>query len=285
MKRLKALRELREELGAEVFLVGGTVRDLVRRREPNDLDLVVRNIAPLDFEAFLRTRGDLRLVGKSFGVYLFRPKRARDFIEIAFPRTEVSTGDGHRDFVVHSDPAISIEEDSQRRDFTLNSLYLSIDDIEDDGKFDRRAIIDFHNGLEHIRRRLVVAVGNPEDRIHEDPLRMLRAMVLVARTGYRLEGNTFGAIKRYVELIGTVAPERIRGGLRGLSRRRDRPERVLGEVPPRIEPGCSGRHLLPTARIYLGAGRERDGLYTRASTPDRGSDTGVLREDSHVQRG
>jgi len=213
MKRLKALRELRKELGAEVFLVGGTVRDLVRRREPNDLDLVVRNISPPDFEAFLRQRGDLRLVGKSFGVYLFRPKRAKDSIEIAFPRTEVSTGDGHRDFVVHSDPAMSIEEDSLRRDFPLNAMYLDIDSIDENGEFDRRAIIDFHNGLEHIHRRLVVAVGNPEDRIHEDPLRMMRAMVLVARTGYRLEGNTFGAIKRYAKLTSTVAPERIRDEL------------------------------------------------------------------------
>jgi tRNA nucleotidyltransferase/poly(A) polymerase len=213
MKRLKALRELRRELGAEVFLVGGTVRDLVRRREPNDLDLVVRGVTPSDFEEFLRGRGDLRLVGKSFGVYLFRPKRSRDLIEIAFPRTELSTGEGHRDFLVHSDPEVSIEEDSQRRDFTLNALYLSLDGVDENGKFDRRAVIDFHNGLEHIRRRLVVAVGNPEDRIREDPLRMLRATVLVARTGYRLEGNTFGAIKRCASIIENVAPERIRDEL------------------------------------------------------------------------
>lgn len=213
MKRLKALRELREELGAEVFLVGGTVRDLVRRKKPNDMDLVVRNIAPSDFETFLRDKGNLQLVGKSFGVYLFRPKRSRTPVEIAFPRTEVSTGKGHGDFLVHSDPVISIEEDSRRRDFTLNALYLSIDDVDENGKLDRRAIVDFHNGLEHIRRRLVVAVGNPEDRIHEDPLRMMRAVVLVARTGYRLEGNTFGAIKKQAGLIGSVAPERIRDEL------------------------------------------------------------------------
>lgn len=210
MKRLKALRELRKELGAEVFLVGGTVRDLVRRKEPNDLDLVVRNVVPADFEGFLRSKGDLKLVGQSFGVYLFRPKRSQSSIEIAFPRTELSTGSGHRDFVIHSNPEISIEEDSRRRDFTLNALYLDIDKIDDNGKFDRENVIDFHNGLEHIQRRLVVAVGNPEDRIHEDPLRMMRAMVLVARTGYRLEGTTFGAIKGKAKLIETVAPERIR---------------------------------------------------------------------------
>lgn len=213
MKRLTALRELQRELGAEVFLVGGTVRDLVRQKDPNDLDLVVRGIAPSDFEAFMRERGDLRLVGKSFGVYLFRPKRSRSSIEIAFPRTESNTGDGHRDFLIHSSPSISIEEDSRRRDFTLNALYLNIDHISDNREFDIKAVIDFHNGLEHIRRRLVVAVGNPEDRIYEDPLRMMRAVVLVARTGYRLDGNTFGAIKRHARRLLTVAPERIRDEL------------------------------------------------------------------------
>lgn len=213
MERLKALRELQKELGAEVFLVGGTVRDLVRKTEPNDLDLLVRNVAPSDFQDFLRSRGDLQLVGKSFGVYLFRPNGAEETIEIAFPRTEVSTGDGHRDFMVISDPSLSLEEDSKRRDFTLNAMYLNLDTIDTQGEFDRKAVIDFHNGLDHIRRRLVVAVGNPEDRIKEDPLRMLRAMVLVARTGYRLEGNTFGAIKRHARLLETVAAERIRDEL------------------------------------------------------------------------
>jgi tRNA nucleotidyltransferase (CCA-adding enzyme) len=210
MERLKALRELRKEQGAEVFLVGGTVRDLVRKRIPNDLDLVVRNISPSDFQDFLETKGSLQLVGKSFGVYLFKPKGSNEPVEIAFPRTEVSTGEGHRDFTIVSDPSISLEDDSNRRDFTLNAMYLSIDDIDDRGKFDRHAVIDFHQGLDHIRRRLVVAVGNPEDRIKEDPLRMMRAMVLIARTGYRLEGNTFGAIKRQAESLNSVAPERIR---------------------------------------------------------------------------
>jgi poly(A) polymerase/tRNA nucleotidyltransferase (CCA-adding enzyme) len=210
MERLKALRKLRSELGAEVFLVGGTVRDLVRRQKPRDLDVVVRDVAPADFQAFLKKRGDLRLVGKSFGVYLFKPRGSEGHVEIAFPRTEVSIGEKHRDFSVVSDPWMSIEEDSKRRDFTLNAMYLSVDDIDTKGKFDRKAVIDFHHGLDHIRRRLVVAVGDPEDRIKEDPLRMLRALVLVARTGYRLEGNTFGAIKRQAQQLETVAAERVR---------------------------------------------------------------------------
>lgn len=257
MKELKALRELREELGAEAFLVGGTVRDLVRRRKPNDLDVLVRGVDPAQFEAFLRLRGDLQLVGKSFGVYLFKPTGSSASIEIAFPRTEISTGEGHRDFAVHTDPDLSIEEDSRRRDFTINAMYLNIDEVDDHGKFDRKAVTDFHNGLEHIRRRLIVAVGNPEDRILEDPLRMMRAMVLVARTGYRLEGNTFGAIKRNTGLISTVAAERVRDEFIKIMES-DKPSRafktmtrtgLLAEVFPELE-ACVGCGQNPKYHSY-----------------------------------
>jgi len=210
MKTLGTLRRLQEELGAEVFLVGGAVRDRLRRKEPNDLDFVVRNVSPSDFEAFMRKRGRLELVGESFGVYLFSAKGSEErSVEIAFPRREVSTGPGHKNFNVVCDPKISIEEDSKRRDFTCNAMYVALSDVDDDGKFDRGTVIDFHNGLQHIKARLIVAVGNPEERILEDPLRMMRAAVLIARTRYRMEGNTFGAIKKQAQLISTVAPERI----------------------------------------------------------------------------
>jgi tRNA nucleotidyltransferase (CCA-adding enzyme) len=129
MKRLDALRQLRSTLGAEVFLVGGTVRDLIRRKTPRDLDVLVRNVTPADFQEFLAKRGSLQLVGDSFGVYLFKPKGAKEGIEIAFPRTEVSTGPGHREFTKVSDPTLSLEEDSRRRDFTLNAMYLDIDNV------------------------------------------------------------------------------------------------------------------------------------------------------------
>ena len=210
METLKTLRRLQEELGAEVFLVGGAVRDRIRRKEPNDLDLVVRDVTPVDFEAFMRKRGRLELVGELFGVYLFTAKGSEErSVEIAFPRQEISTGPDHKDFNVVCDPKISIEEDAGRRDFTCNAMYVALSDVEDDGKFDRKSVIDFHNGLQHIKARLIVAVGNPEERILEDPLRMLRAVVLIARTRYRMEGNTFGAIKKHAQLLSTVAPERI----------------------------------------------------------------------------
>ena len=213
MEQLEPLRELRRKTSAEVFLSGGAVRDLACNRRPKDLDLLVRNISPTEFETTMKTMGDVRLVGASFGVYLFRPHGSEQSVEVAFPRVEASTGTGHKDFAIRSDPSISLEEDSKRRDFTLNAMYVSIDSVGQEGRFDRKDIIDLHGGLEHIKRRLIVAVGNPQDRFHEDALRMLRAAVLIARTGYRLEGGTFAAIKRNAGLIQEVSPERIRDEL------------------------------------------------------------------------
>ena len=205
-----ALRELQAETGAEVFLVGGAVRDLLRGKQPNDLDFVVRGVTAEVLEAFLRTRGDVTLAGKSFGVYIFRPHGARAFVEVALPRTETSTGEGHDQFAITTDPQISLEEDSARRDFTINALYLPLESIAPSGEADPSAVLDFHRGLEHLTQRLILSVGDPQLRINEDPLRMLRAAVLVARTGFRLEGNTFAAIKRNATKITTVPWERIR---------------------------------------------------------------------------
>jgi len=226
MHALGTLRQLEIELGAEVFLAGGTVRDLVRNKPPNDLDVLVRRVNKEQFEDFLRARGTLHLVGKSFGVYLFQQKGLPD-IEIAFPRTEVSTGPKHQDFQVITSPDISLEEDSCRRDFTCNSMYINIKHLDfRTGTFNIDHVIDFQGGLGHIKRHLLVAVGDPEKRIEEDPLRMLRAMVLIARTGYSLEGNTFGAIKRRASLIRSVAAERVGAELTKIMES-DKPSRAL----------------------------------------------------------
>ena len=70
MEVLKNLRRLQSELGAEVFLVGGGVRDRLRRKDPRDYDFVVRGVSQSDFEAFMKKQGRLDLVGESFGLSL-----------------------------------------------------------------------------------------------------------------------------------------------------------------------------------------------------------------------
>lgn len=207
---LNIFRDLEIQTGAEVYGTGGAIRDRLLRKVPNDMDFLVRDVQTKAFEDFLRRRGSLKLVGASFGVYLFKPSGAEESVEIAFPRTEISTGPGHRDFEIVSDPSLSIEEDSRRRDFTLNAMYVPIRAMDNSGGFSASDVIDFHDGKRHIEERKIVAVGLAEDRIQEDPLRMLRAMVLIARTGFYLEDQTFRAVKKLQGLIQEVSAERVR---------------------------------------------------------------------------
>ncbi|MEK7167727.1 MAG: hypothetical protein AAB791_01865, partial [Patescibacteria group bacterium] len=102
---------------AEIYLVGGAVRDLLLERETKDFDFVIAKIPANDLEAFLAQEGEVNLVGKSFGVFKFVPKKNKiDPIDIALPRTEHAdmTG-GYRDFEVQSDKDLPIEKDLSRR--------------------------------------------------------------------------------------------------------------------------------------------------------------------------
>lgn len=110
---------------AEVFLVGGVVRDTILGRETKDIDLVVRNVSKKDLEKFLAKQGKVNLVGKNFGVFKFKPKGWKDGdIDIALPRTEHSlnmTG-AYKDFKIQSNAKLNIEADLSRRDFTINAM-------------------------------------------------------------------------------------------------------------------------------------------------------------------
>jgi tRNA nucleotidyltransferase/poly(A) polymerase len=85
---------------AEIYLVGGKVRDILLQRESYDYDFVIRNVPAKDLEKFLAKEGSVNFVGKSFGVFKFVPKKytLAEAIDIALPRTEESfnTG-GYRD--------------------------------------------------------------------------------------------------------------------------------------------------------------------------------------------
>src|SRR3989339_1721608 len=113
---------------AEIFLVGGYVRDLLIDRESKDIDLVIRGVSSKKLESFLRHYGQVNLVGREFGVYKFIPKGKNiQALDIALPRTEISlkTG-GYRDFKIKSDARLPIEEDLARRDFTVNAMALNL---------------------------------------------------------------------------------------------------------------------------------------------------------------
>ncbi|HSG28614.1 MAG TPA: HD domain-containing protein [Candidatus Krumholzibacterium sp.] len=191
-------RSILEE--GRLFLVGGSVRDLIsgKDEETVDSDYVVTGISLERLLKILTPQGKTDLVGRSFGVIKFRPAGGRE-VDISMPRKESSTGSGHRDFDVEFDPSIPVEEDLVRRDFTINSMALDIAG----GR-----LIDPLGGRKDLEDSLLRV--NRETSFIEDPLRMLRGVQLMARFSLRVERGTRDLMTRNASLISTVSAERLR---------------------------------------------------------------------------
>lgn len=220
---------------AQLYEVGGAVRDRIRYGldartgrldpgrfwafHPEEIDYLVTGLPMEDLVSLLSEYGRTELVGKSFGVVKFRVEiqesKAR-LIDLSLPRRERSTGVGHRDFEIEYDPELPIEQDLQRRDFTINAMARPL--YAHEKLFD---IIDPWGGLPDIRQRLVRQVS--PSAFVEDPLRMLRACQFAARFEYALEEETFESIKKNSKLIETVSPERIRMELDKMLLKSERP--------------------------------------------------------------
>jgi tRNA nucleotidyltransferase (CCA-adding enzyme) len=185
--------------GGEPYLVGGCVRDKLLQRPIKDFDIVVRLIALPELMAVLKTCGHYNQVGKAFGVIKFCPKENPGMeIDIALPRKEFSTGLGHKDFQVQSDPQLNLGIDLGRRDFTINAIALNLQNNE---------LVDPYQGAQDINKKLIKTVF-PNSFV-EDPLRMLRAVQFAARFDFTIDAQTQDEMKQHAALIKTVSPERI----------------------------------------------------------------------------
>lgn len=186
-------------MGGEVYLVGGTVRDIFLKIPHKDYDLLVRNIEAQTLLKSLRPLGPVNMVGKSFGILKFRPHEAADFeFDIALPRLEKSTGAGHRDFEVDYDHTLSVKEDLSRRDFTINAMALNLQSQE---------LTDPFHGEKDLGRKVIRQVF--KKAFEEDPLRLMRAVQFAARFSFQIEPETFADMKKQAPLINTVSKERI----------------------------------------------------------------------------
>ncbi len=189
------VQELTKEFpSAEVFLVGGVVRDAILGRESKDFDFVVRGV-PLDaLQEFLSKQGRVDLVGKTFGVLKFMPKDWQfEPIDIALPRTEHAfrTG-GYKDVDVQFDPNLAIEKDLSRRDFTINALAWNVKSV---------ALVDPFNGMADIQAKVMRTVGNSAERFKEDYSRMLRAMRFACELGFDIEKEIWQALAEHISHI------------------------------------------------------------------------------------
>jgi len=190
----KVLKTIRDNKG-EAYLVGGCVRDIILNREPNDYDIAT-NLMPEEimkiFPKVIPTGIKHLTVTVMQDGYTF---------EVTTYRKDVKYSDGrHPDEVI---PADSLREDLSRRDFTMNSL-ASYD-------IDCYNIIDYFNGVEHIKSKLIKCVGNAHDRFKEDKLRILRAIRFSAQLNFELDINI--KTEMYRTSLKQISNERIRDEL------------------------------------------------------------------------
>lgn len=186
---------------AEVYLVGGAVRDALLKRKTKDYDFVVRGLPAKHLQNFLSQLGWVDLVGKGFGVFKFIPKNIKkdgeklDALDIALPRTEYSIGmtGGYHDFKIQSDHRLPLADDLKRRDFTINALAIRIDDAS--GKFE---LVDEFSGLNDLNKKIIRTVGKPEERFREDYSRLLRAIRFTGQLGFAVENKTATVIKKMI---------------------------------------------------------------------------------------
>ena len=183
--------------GYEAVWAGGCVRDLLLGdgQVPDDYDIATDATPDQVQEVFGRNR--TFAVGASFGVMLVNGRGQQQPIEVATFRTEGAYADGrHPDAVQFA----TRQDDARRRDFTINGMFM--DPLSGE-------VFDDVGGRQDLDRGVVRAIGDPEARIAEDKLRMLRAIRFTASLGFTLDPATAGAITSHAGEIQVVSAERI----------------------------------------------------------------------------
>ncbi len=176
----------------ETYFAGGCVRDLLLGVKAQDIDIAT-SATPDQVNLLFAKSID---VGQSFGVT--RIVEDGQVIEVAVFRNDGDYKDGRRpESIQFSDP----EHDAERRDFTINALFLDLEKSE---------VIDYVGGIEDLKNKLIRTVGDPVKRFNEDHLRILRALRFSAQLGFEIEAPTLDAVKNKKQSLQSVSSERVR---------------------------------------------------------------------------
>lgn len=187
-----AIIERLEAEGFEAYIVGGSVRDVLLGRDPNDYD-VTTSASPSETLAVfhdMRTiptgikHGTVTVLSEGHPVEVTTFRIDGEYIDSRRPESVIFTDD--------------ISKDLSRRDFTVNAMAYS----------EKRGIIDLFSGREDLDNRLIRAVGDPERRFDEDALRILRAFRFAAQLDFDIESETLLAAKKLMHKLSAVAAER-----------------------------------------------------------------------------
>jgi len=194
-----------QQAGYQAYLVGGCVRDLLLDIDPKDFD-VATSATPEQVRAEFR---NARVIGRRFK--LVHVHFGREIIEVATFRANHPEGDDEEDSshlasrnesgrILRDNVYGSLEDDAQRRDFTINALYY-------DPSNER--ILDYANGVHDIRNHLVRLIGDPTQRYQEDPVRMLRAIRFAAKLDFDIEKHSAAPIYTLAPMLREIPSARL----------------------------------------------------------------------------
>ncbi len=197
--------------GGELYLVGGWVRDMLMGRESREADLAT-SLPPAEMKRLMEGLGTIYGIGERFGTVGLRA--GGELLEVTtFRAEEYQPGSRHPE-VTHVD---ELERDLARRDFTINTMALSV--------APRPGLLyDLFGGREDIGRRVIRTAGDPGPRMAEDPLRMMRAVRFAAELGFDIDPGLLEVLRRQAGDLDAISRER----------RRDELERILVSEHPAL---------------------------------------------------
>lgn len=188
--------EVLQQKGFDAYIVGGAVRDLMIGLEPKDFD-VATNATPDQIRPLFRRA---RIIGRRFQlVHVVFGSEIIETSTFRAPAHAAQSTDDHGRILRDNDFG-SHPQDAARRDFTINALYYNPINEE---------VIDFHQGVPDLNKRVVRIIGNPQLRYREDPVRMLRAVRFAVKLNGTIEAESRNPIKAMADLIDNVPASRL----------------------------------------------------------------------------
>lgn len=195
----KKISECADKLNLPCFVIGGFVRDLILKRESNDIDVVVLG-SGIEMATELKKtlgKGAYLSVFKNFGTAQVKYKDIE--IEFVGARKESYRSDSRKPIVENG----TLEDDQNRRDFTINAMAICLN------KDRFGELVDPFNGVRDIELKIIRTPLDPDITFSDDPLRMLRCIRFATRFKFSIEQRTFEALGTNKERISIISQERI----------------------------------------------------------------------------
>jgi tRNA nucleotidyltransferase (CCA-adding enzyme) len=249
------------EAGFEAYAVGGCVRDLILNRMPKDWDITTDALPEEVIKIFPDSfyENDFGTVGVKISRLDAKSQATTEIVEITTYRIESEYTDKRRPKDVLFTK--SLEKDLARRDFTINAIAYG------PSKTGKWEIVDLFGGAKDLQKRIIRTVGNPEDRLNEDALRLMRAVRFFAKLrdsqetrtthNWHIEEKTFQAIQKLAGHLEKISGERIRDELAKI---------ILSHSPSEgidmLEKAGLLRFILPELREGIGVTQNLHHIYT-----------------------